>query len=423
MEWNEPSEHIICKNCESFKEGLCLKDSIPSKVEETQSCASFEAKEISGELKDCYYTIIDILKKYCDLEERYYPIVALWIIGTYIHDEFETFPYLYLNAIKGSGKSRLLKLIAELCKNGRMIGSLTESVLFRNAKGRTFCVDEFENIDSDDKHTLRELLNSAYKKGMIIERSKKVRRKNEKTGENEETYSTETFDVYTSIAIANIWGMEEVLGDRCITLILEKSSNVKITKLIEIFKKDFSIQKIKGLLEEIKDNLCSLVTEKNMAQDWNNYISGLSNEGDKKLHLFFKRVDEIGIEGRNLELMLPLYFIAYLIDEQTLDKALEISKEIVKEREEEDYFENKDKIFMRFLSEKLQEGNLEYLNYISITKLTNQFKEYEGEGNDWINSKWIGKALKRMKLIKDKKRETKGIKVLLNLEKAKIKTK
>ena len=50
-----------------------------------------------------------ILHEYMDMREDYYDLMALWIIGTYIHDSFETFPYLFINAMRGSGKSRAMK--------------------------------------------------------------------------------------------------------------------------------------------------------------------------------------------------------------------------------------------------------------------------------------------------------------------------
>ena len=122
-------------------------------------------------IKDSYYLVIDILKKYCDLPEKYYKLIALWIIGTYFHDEFPTYPYLFLNAMKGSGKSRLLKLITYLSKDGCMLNSITEAVLFRT-KG-TLGIDEFEGITRKGSEALKELLNSAYKKGILVKRMKK----------------------------------------------------------------------------------------------------------------------------------------------------------------------------------------------------------------------------------------------------------
>jgi len=63
----------------------------------------FEKTKI--EVGKCYEDIINILKTYVDLNEKHYPIIALWIVGTYVHKEFITYPYLYLNAMKGEWKN------------------------------------------------------------------------------------------------------------------------------------------------------------------------------------------------------------------------------------------------------------------------------------------------------------------------------
>ncbi len=126
-------------------------------------------------VRDIHKAIISKLKRFCDIKEEYYSIIALWIIGTYIHDEFETYPYLFFNAMRGSGKTRILKLIASMSKNGELLGSLSDAVLFRTAKGKTMCIDEFERVGSQENQSLRELLNAAYKKGQKIQRMKKVK--------------------------------------------------------------------------------------------------------------------------------------------------------------------------------------------------------------------------------------------------------
>jgi len=66
-----------------------------------------------------------------------------------------------------SGKTRLLKIIASLTK-GDILSSLTEAILFRT-KG-TLCIDEFEGIIRKGNENLRELLNTAYKKGTKVKR-------------------------------------------------------------------------------------------------------------------------------------------------------------------------------------------------------------------------------------------------------------
>jgi len=164
-----------------------------------------------------YKKIKKILKEYMDMDESSYSLVSLWILGSYLHKQFPAYPYLFFNAMKGSGKTRMLKIISNLAYNGKVAGSMTEAVLFRTAKERTLCIDEFEQMNARGNENLKLLLNSAYKKGTTIERMSK------KKIEGSEQQVVEEFEVYCPIAMANILGMENVLGDRCISIILEKS--------------------------------------------------------------------------------------------------------------------------------------------------------------------------------------------------------
>jgi len=201
---------------------------------------SIKDKEEDYKLKEIYDNLIDILKKYCDIKEQYFPLIACWIIGTYLHEEFETYPYLYLNAMKGAGKTRLLKLIAHLSYEGEILNSLTEAVLFRS-KG-TLCIDEFEGGSRKGSESLIELLNSAYKKGTKVKRMKKVK----------EEQVVEEFDVYRPISIANIQGLDSVLSDRCIPIIIERSNRKSITQLMEIYTKEKKTTLTKSALSALK---------------------------------------------------------------------------------------------------------------------------------------------------------------------------
>ncbi len=233
------------------------------KVEVTKETFKQMREKISDELDKtklevgkCYEKIIDILKFYCDMPEDYYTIISLWIIGTYIYEEFDTYPYLYFNAMRGSGKTRSLRLIASLSKDGDLLASITDAVLFRTTG--TLCIDEFENVMRKEKTSLRELLNTAYKKGTKIKRMRKI---STKEGEKQ---VVEEFKPYRPIVMANISGLEEVLQDRCISLILEKSQNLKIIKLLEDFDTNQDIKAIKETLLRIQCSLCNVVVVGNM---------------------------------------------------------------------------------------------------------------------------------------------------------------
>jgi hypothetical protein len=114
---------------------------------------------------------------------------------------------------------------------------------------------------------------------------------------------------------------------------------------------------------------------------------------------------------------LPLFLIAGKINEEILEETIKTAKEIVNEKKQDELIENRDISFLKYISE-LQIN----LNFKSVTEIAREFKEYIFEEQDedkWINSKWVGRALKRLNLIVDKRRMSKGYEVMINYPKAK----
>ena len=376
-------------------------------------------QDTRDKIKVAFYNIQDLLRKYLDIEEGYYTLIPLWIIGTYIHKEFPSYPFLYFNATRGSGKTRVMKLISFLSYEGAMLNSLTEAVLFRT-KGM-LAIDEFEGISRKGTENLRELLNSAYKKGIKVKRMRKVRTPE---GENQ---VVEEFDVYRPICMANICGIEEVLSDRCITLVLEKSSKSRVVSLVELFEYEELGLTAKKILYEQRCSLCSVVTMYNVYKEWNNYIYSITNnyistgaQNNTILH-YFNKIKEMGLDGRSLELAFPLLIIASLIDTKIFNLTLSIIEEIMKEKKDNFSLESKDVSFVDFVSQytKLEE-------FVPIMVLALDFRAFlqEDEGEEkWLNTKWVGRALKRLGLIKVKRRLSRGIEVILNIPKAQEKIK
>jgi len=386
-------------------------------------------------LKEAYRNIVDILKKYCDLKEEYYSLVALWIIGTYNHRDYMSYPYLFFNAMRGSGKSRILRLISVLSCGGEMLNSLTEAVLFRT--DGTLCIDEFEGVNRKGNESLRELLNSAYKKGTKVKRMRK-----KKTMEGEQQV-VEEFDVFRPICIANIWGMDSVLGDRCITLILEKSGKRNITRLMEIFESDQIVKKTIKLLQQLHPTNLGILEPKDpkfdgidvvdvvvspvehLYKEWNNRVENYTNYTNYTNHTnninytnytnntFLDKLFVLNIEGRHLELAMPLFIIASKIGEEVLDTTIKTFQEIVVDKKGDDMIESSDISFIDFIS---QEPDNKY--FISINELTKKFQEFLQSHEEWINSRWVGQALKRLNLIIEKKRKKIGVEVILNVQKA-----
>mgnify|MGYP003645289023 CR=1 FL=1 len=429
-----------------------------------------------SKLRENFYLIKRTLKKYIDMNEDYYELIALWIIGTYYHKSFESFPYLFFNAMRGSGKSKTLKLVTYLSNEGNVMASPTEAVLFRT--NGTLGIDEFEGVGGKEKTAIRELLNSSYKRGTKIFRMKK-----QKTKDGED-HVAEEFEPYRPITMANIWGMEEVLGDRCLTIVLEKSEDPLKLRLSESFESNKTIKFIKGNFKvcslcssnvvsekdcanfsrsDFKEcSLCSLIIQKNIYTLWDSYLmerykttlttltthttnNTLTTQKDnyedlltthttlttyntyttlntlrkQRIDSFFNKIHNTEITGRNLELFMPLFLVASIMGDEALASIIKVAKKIVKERTHEEQVESRDVMVIDFVSRQ----NSENLSFVSITKLVNNFRDFLDGEIDWLNAKWLGRAFKRLSLVVDKRRTPRGIQVILNVGKAKQKLK
>ena len=59
----------------------------------------------------------------------------------------------------------------------------------------------------------------------------------------------------------------------------------------------------------------------------------------------------------------------------------------------------------------------------SVKRITEDFRQFCSSNEEWMNDKWLGRALKRLVVIKERKRTNRGIEVKLDIEKAKEKIK
>lgn len=389
--------------------------------------------EIRYTLETSYEDIIEVLKDYTFMDEKHYPKAALWILGTYLHKNFPTYPIMFLNATKGSGKSRTLSLMAYLSYNGLVLNNITEAVLFRS--DGTIAIDEFEGITRKGSEVLNELLNSCYKRGSKVRRMKKVRTK------DGEAQVMEEFDMYKPVIMANINGIGRVLEDRCIVINLDKTDNPLITKIFELYEGDERIQNVKKNLSELAklaSGVCSVGVHV-VYKLWNDYIknkyttythtyttlSTLSTQTTynnimidsfkkrlEDLDWFFNKLDESGINGRNLEISMPLLVLSYILNSEIFEENLKIMGEFDKNKRQEDYLENHDNYMIDFVSQYPNK------HFATIKSITQEFRDFTQSDEDFINPKWTANCLRRLNLILEKKRTRRGIEVILNIEKA-----
>ena len=82
------------------------------------------------------------------------------------------------------------------------------------------------------------------------------------------------------------------------------------------------------------------------------------------------------------------------------------------QKKEEELTENFDISLYDFVSQYPEKS------WVSMNQIVKDFHEFLQQNDEWINSKWMGRALKRLVLIKDKKRMGRGRYFILNIEKA-----
>ena len=177
---------------------------------------------------DLFNKISCHLKRYIVFEDvRHFSILSLWIIGTYLYRGFRYYPYIWLTADKGSGKSRVMEIVSPLAFNAIMATNHSEASIFRliDTDGCTLLIDEFEKMKKDNQQGIINILNAGFNiEGNVV--------RNEKKGD---TYIPTSYSAYSPKIFAGINDISDVLMDRCIKIkMFKKPSNV----IVQRYKND-----------------------------------------------------------------------------------------------------------------------------------------------------------------------------------------
>ncbi|MGL5717694.1 MAG: toprim domain-containing protein [Paraclostridium sp.] len=214
-----------------------------------------------------------IRKFYFTANKHIYKVLALYIYTTYFYELFGQIPYLFLNGEKGSGKSILDTVIYMLAFDAKMAIDISDACLFRMAaiEGGTMILDEMENLTSrksTQDSTMASVLKGGYSK------SGQVYRTNVEKGINE------GFNVYGPRVISNIFGLDDVIEDRCIQI---NSYRMKLTKETKLEDPKYYLSE---RLDEIKEltSKCALSTLVYFRQLFDIYNDSLFVTGNARLY-------------------------------------------------------------------------------------------------------------------------------------------
>ncbi|WP_280354285.1 DUF3631 domain-containing protein [Nocardia otitidiscaviarum] len=146
-------------------------------------------------------------------------VVALWIVHTWAVSAFYVTPRLVLDSPEpGSGKTRVLEVLALTCRSAKLTLSTTTAALYRriHAAGAlppTVLQDEadavFGRTNNPQAEDLRALFNAGYKRGATVDRCEGDGRK----------MKVREFPVFAPVALAGIAGnMPATITTRAVTI-------------------------------------------------------------------------------------------------------------------------------------------------------------------------------------------------------------
>lgn len=143
--------------------------------------------------------------------------VVLWTMHTYVFDQFGSTPRLSVRSTEpGSGKSRVLELIAELAPRAVSAVYLEPAVMWRviNAGAPTLLLDECDTVfgkaGSGTSHVgLRSIINAGHRAGSTVPRC---------VGSED----VKEFRVFSPVALAGIGRLPDTIATRSVEIVMRK---------------------------------------------------------------------------------------------------------------------------------------------------------------------------------------------------------
>lgn len=176
-----------------------------------------EAKSLS----DLYQAILAKNKTFMEYpDQRTHEVVALDILSTYFLPCFDAKGRTFLEAEKGSGKTRQCTIYRLLSFNSVMSADITKSAFFRLMESTvgTLIIDDFDSIGEEQKTDVLQHYKTGYK-----DSSKSVR-----VGEGK-VRKIESFRNYGHVVMNNTSGLDEISAERTIFLPILRSDEDRLT--------------------------------------------------------------------------------------------------------------------------------------------------------------------------------------------------
>jgi Protein of unknown function (DUF3631) len=173
------------------------------------------------------HTVLDEVERFASRfiafpNPHYLTVLVCWIAHTWAPSAFYTTPRLVIDSAEpGSGKTRVLEVLALLCRSPKMTISTTTAALYRRIAAAdeppTVLQDEadalFGRSTKPENEDLRALYNAGYKRGATVDRCESEGKK----------IKVREFKVFAPVALAGLAGkMPATITDRAVVLHMRK---------------------------------------------------------------------------------------------------------------------------------------------------------------------------------------------------------
>jgi len=279
----------------SIKNLLVLSDDISLRFEEDT-------------WKNIFSIIIEKLKeRFWLIDENDYYFLASFISLSYFQEILETVPYIFIGGEMGSGKSRVLEALGDMCYRGSFTSNISVAVIARELDWHktTLLYDEIakdEEKVTPEEREIFALLRAGIRRGMYYKRMK-----------NDEVIGM--YDAFGLKAFSTNRELPSDIKNRCLIITMFKNPRFKP-------KLDIDVEFINAVLSEYRIYIL---------------INNLIDDLKRKVEDMIKNLIDAGIDGRTSEILSPLLFFCPkdMIPKNIKDK---ISERISEERFTETYY-------------------------------------------------------------------------------------
>ncbi|NPV92433.1 MAG: hypothetical protein HPY50_16845 [Firmicutes bacterium] len=337
---------------------------------------------------DLYRAIEAVFRRHYYTTEDYdYVILALFTMMGYYYDLHDAVPYIYLNGQPDTGKTTICILLQHMGFNAELVSNISTASLYREAeqKQMTLILDEQEGITSrratDEKPDYAAILKDGYKRTGTIKRQ-----------DPKNPGVTQEFEVYSPIVIANVMGIDDIIGSRAIPITTKAAPREVIASIQKARPSD---PKFRNETALIRDMLYCWVMQNH------EYLRELP-----KMDVGDTVINRAG------ELFQPILALATYIDHEDKTRELKLLERLNQGLPSKEY--KREVIKSKDTRELLREACLLALAdqkaaekgkaaWVSVNTIFDRLVEVNGQRMPYMTVAWIGKEIQMAGWIKSKK--------------------